>query len=928
MKQNAIASVESEDMIDVTLSADDLHVVAVQKCYRTILGRPADTSGLRTYVDLLRSGGTTLDIALALLSSAEYTKQAHTPGDMSRAMLALALSEVDLTDDWCRLITYLSDRGEVIGPSYREESSSTQSPVRRSVGRVALDENNRPVGWAVNLAAPEMPVEIRFQTATATFGVRTLGGSAGGCFFAAPDEFARSSPESFVATADGEAMTIDGVRASAMLFVARRLVSKRVWFREILPATNPSARFASRSPLDTHARASDPALSDHLLHVLATRELTPLTELSQAQIDAAVEWYILDFREAWNHPSPFPVSDRLTEFLQESVFAPNVSPYYMPRLLFMFWRRHFKEASGLFEREANRRLIYKLVSSPNAGTASFLRVCGQRLLAPLAQRHPESSRLPLGINWYWHIALSEEHKTESLERVATADYLASSFQKLYASVATGFHLQLIPGEWLRYWLTLEDGGLTRAEWQLCYAFLGLTVDEKTASAWLRDTFYRNHPQFRLFQALPGAIVNERSVTQHALRFATESEYTGGRLYVIGHTSTTGLGANLWMSVSALKRAGIEPVVASVDSAQLNFPDDAIRSATVLDRPVVLFHVNADRVPQELARLPQTLQRDAYRIGFFLWETSVPPDTHLLGLELMDEVWVPTEYLAKIYRNLTRKPVHVVRKGLVVPDVIKRPGRDMVGAKESDFVFLAIGDFHSSIPRKHPLAAVKAFKLAFPERQDVRLILKVRNVDHGHWSNRGGYWQKVEQEIGNDDRIVVFDESLSDSEYWGLIDDSDAFVSLHRSEGFGYGIAHAMLRMRPVVVSDYSGSQDFCTPQTAWLVPVTEIPVARHEMPNFDPRARWAEPDIVIAADAMRTVAARDPSCAERAARAQELISSAYSLDALASTYLNRIKEAGISTSEHRGHPQKSAGSTWALDSVRRITKAAGLKSTA
>jgi glycosyltransferase involved in cell wall biosynthesis len=897
----------------------------VQRCYRLLLGRPADVSGLMTYIGLLHKGGSAYDITVELLMSNESRQMQRTSGQLSAAVLEIALSETSLTDEWCGLITHLAAVGDEIAPALRDILARCPLMRRTTVGRVAVDMDGRPMGWAVNLATPNVPVDIRFATNDAAFSVRTSGGFAG-LHFSAPDAFVRAAPETYVVTADNNPLPVETSLSLTRHFIARRLAGKRAWFYEVLSTAGTAHCLAATSPLDTHQRSDSPRLPDYLLHVVAQRYEGGYAELSQSQQDDLLEWYMIDFREQWNARAPFPVSDALCNYLQEPAFASGVSAVHTSRLLLMFWKRHFNEKRYLFDREANRLLVYKLVSSPNAGMASFLRACGNRLLGSLTQKHPASSRLPIGINWYWNIALTEEFRVESLEQVSPHEYLATTFQKLCYALATGNHLQLIPSEWLKYWLGISEGGLTRAEWQMAFLFLGLDTAEEQVRTWLIESFYPAHPELRLFASTHGVTINDKSVLAAALRLTVEGGPSDSRFYVVGHTSTTGLGANLWMSVDALQRAGIEPVVGSVDGREIQFQHSKNKNATELNRPVILFHVNADRVPQELARLPQQIQRGAYRIGFFLWETSSPPETHMLGVQLMDEIWVPTEYLAEIYRRHTQKPVYTVRKGMIVPPNIVRPGREALGLSQSDFVFLTIGDFHSSIPRKHPLAAVLAFKSAFPDRTDVKLVLKVRNIDYEHWSNRGGYWQRLEREINGDSRFVVFDSSLSDSEYWGLIDDCDAFVSLHRSEGFGYGLAHAMLRRRPVIASDYSGPRDFCNPDTAYVVPVTEIPVARHEMPAFDPRARWADPDVALASDALRLVAERSEESNRRVKNAFDLVSSVYSIEQLAKTYGERIAVAGIRTVEPK---QSSDSATSRLGpalktAVRSIARAARL----
>jgi glycosyltransferase involved in cell wall biosynthesis len=65
---------------------------------------------------------------------------------------------------------------------------------------------------------------------------------------------------------------------------------------------------------------------------------------------------------------------------------------------------------------------------------------------------------------------------------------------------------------------------------------------------------------------------------------------------------------------------------------------------------------------------------------------------------------------------------------------------------------------------------------------------------------------------------------------GLIRACDAYVSLHRAEGFGLGMVEAMSFGRIVIGTDYSGCTDFLTAQTGYPVPYALRPVLPDEYP--------------------------------------------------------------------------------------------------
>jgi len=176
---------------------------------------------------------------------------------------------------------------------------------------------------------------------------------------------------------------------------------------------------------------------------------------------------------------------------------------------------------------------------------------------------------------------------------------------------------------------------------------------------------------------------------------------------------------------------------------------------------------------------------------------------------------------------------------------QRRSRDYFGLPSDEFIFLFVFHLNSVMERKNPLGLIRAFRQAFSAKEPVRLVLKtalgaVRFPDLLHELRSAGAGVKLTVI----DRVFTQDETLS------LIDVSDAYVSLHRSEGLGLTMAEAMLLGKPVIATRYSGNVDFMDDANSLLVDYQLVPVGR-AIPPYDPSGRWAEPSIDHAVLLMR-----------------------------------------------------------------------------
>jgi glycosyltransferase involved in cell wall biosynthesis len=340
-------------------------------------------------------------------------------------------------------------------------------------------------------------------------------------------------------------------------------------------------------------------------------------------------------------------------------------------------------------------------------------------------------------------------------------------------------------------------------------------------------------------------------------------------------SPSGLGVNLKMSCQTFESLGLPMGI--YDTPRRRFAN----AAEAERAEATLFHVNADMLGEVLATDTSALLGARRRIGFFLWELDVLPQTHLFGADLVDEIWAPSEFVASVYAEATNKPVKLVKKFIVMPEIGPAPPV----TADRPYRFLTSFDFHSGVERKNPYAVIKAFQAAFPTTvKDVRLTVKTTEFVPGHWGDANNQWFLINEAAARDPRIDLIVDAMPEREFFALIRDHDCIVSSHRAEGFGYLPAYGMSFGKPVIVTDYSGTQDFCTPRTSYPVSHRLIPVRPHEFIVEVPGAQWADIDMEHLTETMRSVFDNRAEAKRRGEQARRFIREEYSLAAHAARY--------------------------------------------
>jgi glycosyltransferase involved in cell wall biosynthesis len=340
-------------------------------------------------------------------------------------------------------------------------------------------------------------------------------------------------------------------------------------------------------------------------------------------------------------------------------------------------------------------------------------------------------------------------------------------------------------------------------------------------------------------------------------------------------------------------------------------------------PVNLICVNADHFASFLADAPPHFAEDRYNIGFWWWEVATFPESSLGAFDLVDEIWVGTDYVGDALRPLSPVPVVKVRVPVTAPPIVPY-SRAELGLPDG-FVFFFMFDFHSVFERKDPLGLIEAFRIAFDPGSGASLVIKCIN----HTSDVDNH-ERLKLAAQRHPDVHVIDRYVPAERKDAMLASCDCYVSLHRAEGFGLPLAEAMYLGKPVIATRFSGNLDFMTDVNSYLVDYEPEPVGEGNYP-YPPHAEWAAADRQHAARLMREVFDSPLEAGRRARQGAADIRRTHSAEAAGEAMERRLNTIRAHLGahppvRHASSPAQSAPELTQLQALvdRRVTPPQGL----
>jgi glycosyltransferase involved in cell wall biosynthesis len=252
---------------------------------------------------------------------------------------------------------------------------------------------------------------------------------------------------------------------------------------------------------------------------------------------------------------------------------------------------------------------------------------------------------------------------------------------------------------------------------------------------------------------------------------------------------------------------------------------------------------------------------------------------------VDEVWTPSSFVRNAYLEAGIPPerVAVVVNGVDVR--LYRPNASKVKLNtKKRFKFLFVG---GPFWRKGFDVLLAAYGRAFGRSDDVSLVVK--SVPD-FWTSAGSK-QVADFRAGSGaPEVLSIVQSIEPKRMAGLYAACDCLVHPYRAEGFAMCVAEGMASGLPAIVTGVGGTRDYCTEQTAFLLPAAMRQMERKQLDN-EPTLdypSYAEPEVDALVEAMRCVYDKRQD-ANRIARAgMEKIRAEFTWDRAAEQAVQRL----------------------------------------
>jgi len=192
--------------------------------------------------------------------------------------------------------------------------------------------------------------------------------------------------------------------------------------------------------------------------------------------------------------------------------------------------------------------------------------------------------------------------------------------------------------------------------------------------------------------------------------------------------------------------------------------------------------------------------NGYKIGYNVWESTKYSDQFFNQLLNLDELWVPTEWQKEISikQGYPENKIFVIPEG--VDGKIFKPNPKLKPLEKFQFIIVGRWDYRKGIKE-----SIEGFLKAFPDNQDVELLLNVENPYPTDGMNSTE--ERLKHYNLEDNRIKIL-KFLNRKQYIKLLQNANVLISCAKAEGWNLPLIESLACGTPSIYTKCSGQLEF------------------------------------------------------------------------------------------------------------------------
>ncbi len=283
-------------------------------------------------------------------------------------------------------------------------------------------------------------------------------------------------------------------------------------------------------------------------------------------------------------------------------------------------------------------------------------------------------------------------------------------------------------------------------------------------------------------------------------------------------------------------------------------------------------------------IQRRVQSKNRNIGFATFETFDPPETWIDILNQNDAIIVPSRFNFKIFSHMRiKKPIYYIPHCIDF-DIYNRNVKPLY--KYDKFTFLFMGIWRE---RKGYKQLLEAWLSEFTDKDNVQLVIKTDKIKQAE-----NYFYSLRKQMGINKGFApiifenkIFDENLLPK----FVKSVDCLIAPTLGEGYYLPGLQCMGLGVPVIITDFSGCQDYANNDTANLIEPSGF-ILKSNMDNIPQfrNKKWAFLEVAKIRKIMRKTIMNYEESKLKANVAYSYVRKNFNYNIIGNIFVNMIKE--------------------------------------